>query len=125
MTPAERKKLIQTINARATQLLTPYGIRVTHTEGSGHEVAEFTFRVPEAPADSSKVGKYSELIMHLDSYTLSQYHTSAECLDKLPLAWAHLIIDYAPELFESAPLPTAAEVDWRPTEMIPEDFSAM
>lgn len=43
----------------------------------------------------------------------------------MPLNWARVIADYAPELFESAPLPTAAEIDWRPTEMIPEDFGAM
>ena len=126
MTPTERTNLIVTINDRVTQLLAPYGIAVAHTAGAGNNMAEFTFRIPEgAPADKSKPGKVSELIMHLDFYLLQQYHTSAECLNKLPRDWAAVIADYAPELFESAPLPTAAEIDWRPTEMLPEDFGAM
>lgn len=124
MTPTERKKIIKTINERVVQLLAPYGIAVQHTEGKGNNMAEFTFRVPDAAPDQSRARRYSELTMHLDFFILQQYHTSAECLDKLPLNWAQIIADYAPGLFDVAPLPTAAEIDWRPGEAIPEDYGA-
>lgn len=124
MTPTERKKLIATINARVAQLLAPYGITVTYAESTGRDLAEFTFRIPGVGSDPLKPSKHTEIIRHLDLWELQQYHTSAECLDKLPHNWAAVVADYAPELFETAPLPTAAEVDWRPIEMIPEDFGA-
>lgn len=78
MTPTERKNLIATINDRITQLLTPYGIAVAFTEGIGHNVAEFTFRIPEGGPDPSKPSKYTEITRHLDLWELQQYHTSAE-----------------------------------------------
>ncbi|AWM40885.1 hypothetical protein GobsT_05550 [Gemmata obscuriglobus] len=125
MTPDECKQLVSTINDRVTQLLEPYGIAVSYTTGAGRNIAEFAFRIPAStPADKSQPGKWSELVLYLDAHELQHYVTNAECLDKLPRTWADVIAGYAPELFESAPLPTAAEVDWRPTEMMPEDFGA-
>jgi hypothetical protein len=120
VTPTDRKK----ISERVAQLLTPYGIAVRHTERRGFYIAGFTFRIPDAPRDKSRPGKYSELSMQLAPHDLNQYHTSAECLDKRPLFWAGRIADHAPNLFDAAPLPTAAEIDWRPTEAIPEGFGA-
>ncbi|MDY3553549.1 hypothetical protein R5W24_002652 [Gemmata sp. JC717] len=99
---------------------------MSHVAGTGRNVAEFTFRIPTStPADKLQPGKWSELVLYLDAHELQHYVTSTECLDTLPRIWAHVIAGYAPELFESAPLPTAAEVDWRPIEMPPKDFEVV
>ena len=124
MTADDRQKIVTAINDRVVRLLTPYGVGVECAPGTGGAAAEFTFRVPDAPPDKAAPGKYTELVMHLDSYLLRQYRTSAACLDELPLAWARLIADYAPNLFDNAPLPAADEIDWRPAEAVPEDFGA-
>lgn len=124
MTAAERKKIVATVHARVVQLLTPYGIAVEHVEGTGYNVAEFTFRVPDLPPDKGTPGMYSELVFHLSTDEVRQCHADPKQLDCLPLAWARILTDWVPNLFEAAPLPAAAEVDWRPGEYIPEDFGA-
>ncbi len=124
MTAAERKKIVQALHGKLVKFLTPLGIEVEHVLGKDAlSVAEFTFRVRAKLPDGTP-GKSSELVIHLAGHDVQLCHNDPKHLDQMPILWARILADWVPDLFKDAELPTADEVDWRPTETIPEDFGA-
>jgi hypothetical protein len=123
---ADVKKLVETVHERVVQKLGPYGILVEHTEpdtsNRAQTISEFTLKIPDE--DKSKPGVYQELTFHFTTQDANSCHQDPKNLDCLPQAWARICADWAPALFDNAPAPPAADVDWRPDETLPEDFYA-
>jgi hypothetical protein len=125
VTPAEQKKLVETVHERVVTILGPLGIVVSYEipeKNRGGTAAEFTFKIPDL--DASKPGEYQELTIHFMTHDAYQCKADPKQLDCLPRAWARICAEWAPSLFEKAPPPPADDVDWRPGEALPEDFYA-
>ncbi|MCI0703685.1 MAG: hypothetical protein L0241_21620 [Planctomycetia bacterium] len=124
MTPAEFKKLTTTIQEKLVELLGPLGIEVKHEAKNKQMSAEFTFKVQDRTPDGKTPGTYSELSLDLHAYEAQSCLSDPKYLDNLPHAWARILADWVPNVFDTATLPSAPELDWRPNETTPEDFGA-
>jgi hypothetical protein len=115
---------------QVTQLVWPFGwlVEVRPRAGSGLHPAgagfEYRFTLSVKCPGSHYYGQSFGHLFTLSEEEWFMHHADRKWLQSIPMRWAQDLMYRTMNAIANPQMPTATEIDWRPTEMIPEDFRA-